>query len=126
VAFKKLNGHCNVSGRDGVLGKWCANTRHSYKAGLLSPEKTAQLDAIGFCRGLRNDRWETMYAELVVYKKDNGHCNVPHGNNPTPSGSWVAAQRQKRRNNKLSQERIAQLDALGFCWQIRSAESYGN
>ena len=114
IAYKKVNGHCNVPQNCGPLGSWCCNMRHRKNG--LSPERIARLEAEGFCWAPHSDRWENMFAELVAYKKANGHCNVPRGT----LGYWCSNLRQFRKKGKLSAEKIAQLDALGFCWQFRS------
>jgi Helicase associated domain len=49
VAYKEAHGHCNVPQSSGPLGTRCGNLRVSRKNGTLSPEKIAQLDALGFC-----------------------------------------------------------------------------
>ena len=49
----------------------------------------------GFRRGLResnqNARWQQMYKQLVKYKSDHGHCNVPKRDGGL--GRWVNSQR---------------------------------
>src|SRR5262249_41827622 len=61
--------------------------------------------------------WDKMFAELVVFKEANGHCNVPQENGTL--GRWCHRQRQGR--CKLTQEKVAQLDTLGFCWDLLAA-----
>jgi hypothetical protein len=112
AAYKEINGHCNVPRKYGNLGSWCTDQRHNRNQGKLTPERIAQLDALGFCWDIVTALWDKNYIELVAYKKANGHCNVPHGNGPL--GLWCANLRNRR--SKLSPERIAQLDALGFSW----------
>jgi hypothetical protein len=106
-----------VPRHSGPLGRWCNRQQQDYKKGKLSPERIAQLEAIGFCWDLKTAAWEQKLAELLAYKKINGHCNVPQSK--VPLGAWCGTQRQDRKKGRLSSERIAQLDALGFCWQPR-------
>jgi hypothetical protein len=122
VAFYKVNGHCNVPCGTS-LRAWCTTQRVCRKSGKMDQGRIDLLDAIEFTwdpRQKMRDNWHVMYAELVTFNKANGHCNVLSTDGPL--GAWCARQREKRRGSrpgKLSQERIAQLDALRFCWQPR-------
>ena len=56
-SYKEKNGHCNVSFHDWPnlsLAEWVSSQRSSRKRGLLSRERIARLDAIGF-------QWEVKY-----------------------------------------------------------------
>lgn len=59
--------------------------------------------------------WDKRIDELVKYKKANGHCKVPQESGPL--GTWVKHQRSNR--DKLPEERVQQLDFLGFDWGPR-------
>ena len=52
--------------------------------------------------------------ELIVFKENNGNCNVPQ--RQSALGIWVSRQRQYHKNGKLSQKRITQLEGIGFSW----------
>jgi hypothetical protein len=67
--------------------------------------------------GPLDELWEKSFAELVAYKKANGHCNVVSGS----LGVWVKKQRGLYKRGKLSPERIAKLKSLGFCWDVLAA-----
>ena len=58
--------------------------------------------------------------ELAIYKRDNGHCNVPknYKDNP-PLAIWCDTQRQSKKKGNLSDERVGRLNELGFEWEIR-------
>jgi hypothetical protein len=118
VAYKESHGHCNVPQATPQLGGWCNNQRN--RKDKLSQEQIARLDAIGFCWDPKAAIWNQRIAELIAYKKANGHCNVP--NNGSALGNWCIAQRQFRKKNKLSPQKIAQLDAIGFCWSFKKLE----
>jgi hypothetical protein len=79
-------------------------------------------------RSYQSDQWSERYEELLGYKKEYGHCNVPYqwsGNNPL--SQWVKRQRhqfklkQENRHSNLSDDRQAMLDKLGFVWDSRQA-----
>src|SRR5262249_38714236 len=76
VSFKEANGHCNVTrSMDSALGSWCDNQRYRRKHNQLSEERIAQLDTLGdFFGGVVGSRWDKKYAELMAFKKTNGHC----------------------------------------------------
>jgi len=123
VSYKEKNGNCNVPKREGALGIWVSNQRSMYKKGKLSQERTTQLEGINFNWSMREHssesnakQWGKQYVELVDYNKKNGNCRVPrkHG----ALGNWVDNQRSKYKKGKLSQERIAQLESIGFEWLV--------
>ncbi len=64
--------------------------------------------------------WEEMFAALVTFKAQHGHCNVPrrYAENP-PLGLWVGRQRKDYNSGKLSAQRIKRLNALGFRWSLQ-------
>lgn len=59
--------------------------------------------------------------ELEAFKAKYGHCRVPQvWRENKRLGQWVATMRNLRKANKLSEEHIRQLDAIGFVWCCRS------
>ena len=66
--------------------------------------------------------WDKRIDELVKYKKENGHCKVPQGPQSGPLGTWVKHQRSNR--DKLPEERVQQLDFLGFDWGPRKNQGH--
>src|SRR5258708_40241986 len=117
VAYKEINGNCNVPIDSGPLGTWCDNIRQ--RRGKFSPERIAQLDAIGFCWNFYVAAWDKTYADLVAYKEVHGHCNVSQADGSL--GVRCSSLRQYRKAGKLTPEQIAQLDALGFCCNTLAA-----
>lgn len=106
--------------------------------GRLTDDRIRRLEGLGFIWSLRDD-WQKHYEELMEYKKEHGHCNVParYAKNRR-LGIWVSAQRQQykqlnaamdgnkpRRSAPLTLERINLLNLLGFTWTIRSRDSLG-
>ena len=73
----------------------------------------------------RNAAWETQFAALQAFKAREGHCNVPARYPEHPSlGTWLGTQRQSKKKNTLSPERIARLEALGVVWDARGAAGW--
>jgi hypothetical protein len=159
VDFKSKNGHCLVPKRykdDNRLGTWVDTQRVQYKkmkkrlasqrsydegvvvgVSRLTDERIHRLEALGFVWSLRDD-WQKHYDELIDYKREHGHCNVPARFALNRRlGIWVSAQRQqfkalmqasddsKPRRSTLTQERIDLLNDLDFTWTIRSKDSLG-
>ena len=120
VAFKKQYGHCNVIRswkQDQSLATW-VNTQRTDKAkGQLLPERLRRLNSLGFDWDPNKTRDEEMCTRLVAFKKQYGHCNVPHlWKQDRPLSHWVAVQRRCKENDKLPSERLRRLEALGFDW----------
>lgn len=99
------------------LAYWVTVQRRSYKNGTLSDEQIARLTKIGFPLDAYNEVWENRLNDLLLYKEQYGDCRVPNRFAENKSlGVWVANQRSLYAKGKLSSERIAQLEAIGFCW----------
>jgi len=118
--FKQHFGHCRVA-RDheegGLnLGNWVGSQRR--KNHKLSPEQITRLNELGFSWDPLAEDWETSFAALEKFKQREGNASPPqeHHEDEINLGWWVVTQRQKRSKHKLSSERIARLDQLGFSW----------
>lgn len=113
-AFQKKHGHCNVPCRSGKLGFWVSHQRAQYAFGELSAVRIAQLESIGINWNPYDQAWETQFAALCAYKETHGHCIVP--SHEGTLGFWVSTQRTHYNSGQLSKTRIAQLNAIDFCW----------
>ena len=142
--FQRKNGHCRVSRSYAIdsvnLGGWVKKQRQYYKnykngknstGASITEERIAQLNAIGFEWSLQetpdSTAWQHKFALLCAFRDKNGHCRVPF-NFVVDSdllGVWVSRQRhyfKKYKDGKtgkdawITEERIAQLDAIGFEW----------
>jgi hypothetical protein len=113
----------------------------------MTDDHVRVLEAIGFQWGKSKDVWDERYEELKAWKQEhNGDCNVPTKRGGT-LGRWVSEQRRqykefrddegkkrkrgdaeespgfgddstKKKRKKLSPERVAKLNALGFNWSM--------
>ncbi len=89
--------------------------RTVFKHGELSPDKVACLEALGFGWGPHAARWEERFSELVRFKGEHGHCDVPRAWSKNPVlGNWVGTQRSNYRRGKLSPDRVELLEEIGF------------
>ena len=71
----------------------------------------------------REQRWNEMFQQLKIYKKRYGNCNVPKRKrdaNNKQLAQWVHTQRQTKKEEKMSDARKRNLDAIGFTWSIGS------
>jgi hypothetical protein len=74
----------------------------------------------------RAARWEAHYSALVGYAATHGHARVPTSceTGGLRLGSWVIAQRAKRKRGELEAEREHRLAAVtGWTWEGRLAAS---
>jgi superfamily II DNA or RNA helicase len=64
--------------------------------------------------------WDIWLGKLKVFRERFGHCNVQTGwAEDSGLGSWVVAQRVKRKKGSLTDEQIRDLDGLGFVWEYQ-------
>jgi hypothetical protein len=121
------NSHSRVPQRfktnDGfALGTWLQNRRGERRKGRLSGERIAELSKLGILWHHLDERWELGIKHLQEFIKEHDHSNVP-GNfqvkNSYNLGIWVGNTRNKRKAGKLNQDKINQLDALGFLWTVK-------
>lgn len=123
-----------------ALGSWLI-TQRRVRAGTvpgnLSREQIQKLDGLGMEWETRTGKaWEKGYQELVRYREENGHVDVPVRyvtEDGYPLGKFVSNQRTAWKNGReasgigqadmvcggrvLLAERERRLDALGFIWE---------
>ena len=116
--FFKKHGHCRISTNDknlSDLGKWCSRVRSVYQIGKLPTKRVNQLEKLSFDWDLRDARWNSMFDELIKFKKENKHCLVRPSNCENPELiKWVNYQRDYYKLNSLSKERLRKLKDVGF------------
>ena len=117
--YKKLYGDLSLKRSDtykGVwLGNWLIRQRNDYRYGRLSAERIEKLESIGFSWKDKYERqWEEQYNKAKVFYQENGHLFIPA--RLSALSGWVAAQRAKRKEGKLSEEQIDALNDIGMNW----------
>ncbi len=118
--FHKRRGHTKVARKhkEGSfnLGNWVGNQRAGKEK--LSLDQISKLNSIGFSFDMFAEQWEQNFAALKAFQKREGHTRVPsdYCEGKLKLGKWVLNQRSIR--NKLSNDRIQRLDAIGFCWDV--------
>eukprot|EP00985_Skeletonema_marinoi_P018112 scaffold10057_cov286-Skeletonema_marinoi.AAC.2 len=99
---------------------------NSTKTCALTDEREERLDAINFDWQTSHEYvWQSRLEQLKAYKQENGHLNL--SKNDGDLGVWVDTQRTEMRfkmdghHTHLTDERIDELERLGFGWSIRDA-----
>ena len=117
VRFKKEHGHCDVPAKwsDPELGRWVTVQRVVYRRGGLSPDRVERLEALGFEWDAIAALWEKRFSELVRFKKEHSHCDVPRAWSKNPVlGNWVGTQRSRSKKGRMTDERRSRLKEIGF------------
>ena len=124
--YRRRFGDCNVHTHSSKLDRWVSTQRARHKKGGLSIDQVADLESMGFTWQLQDTYapaqcWRAMYDELIEYKAQHGHCNVPALK--TKLGRWVTTQRSRRAGTcsedmPLNEKQIALLDEIGFAWRL--------
>jgi len=118
--FKKRHGHGNVPSHSRdyrQLGNWLAAVRKRKRAGELDPKRIEQLEQAGVSWAPLEQQWRKMCEALIAYKNEHGDCNVPYRwPENLRLAQWIESIRHRRKQTKLTEERIEQLDAIGFVW----------
>ena len=107
---------CDVSDKSEVDIDFAATKYYSAECDMRTLQEYSYLK-----HSARGDKWYSRCEELVDFKQENGHCNVPHGCKENKQlGAWVNTQRNKFKNGLLSKEYIECLKKLGFEWSPRN------
>jgi len=149
MVFKAEFGHCNVpqtrsrNNKYLSLGVWRTHVRQSYKSikeggipkcNKLSKADIQRLENVGFelSRGQKKCTFDERSEDLMAFKAEFGHCNVPQTRSRTNKyyslRVWRTHVRQSYKSikeggipkyNKLSKADIQRLENVGFEWSLR-------
>ena len=107
------------------LGTWLITQRRVREGqipGQLTQQQIQRLDSIGMVWGNRNEiAWQRGLESAQKYHDAHGNLMVPGKyTDPDgyPLGQWIIKTRQQRLNDRLKEERIAQLDEIGMVWSV--------
>ena len=127
VAYRERFGHCRVPAKweeNIPFGHWVHVQREFKKKGMLSEERIARLDSIGFewhssrsRAWLHADVWSDTFAHLVAWQEEHGHANVPASHRENALGKWVQRQRHAYHTGTLAPARREKLESIGFEWR---------
>ena len=131
LAHGNLDVPTNFKSKDGKhLGNWVLRQRQLYKSNSLTDEQVKKLNSIGMDWMHRVDRiWENGFLEAKNYSEEYGNLRVPknyRSNTDFSLGIWIQRQRSLYKNNKISEDRIKRLTAIGMNWNPDNWESRFN
>ena len=95
---------------------WKEHQRKAWRERNLPQDRIELLKSVGFSLDPHPDAWSNNLKALQDFHAEFGHWNVPEESNKELWG-WVRRQREAYKNEKLSQDRIDRLDAIGFDWR---------
>eukprot|EP00978_Attheya_sp_CCMP212_P011263 scaffold27682_cov49-Attheya_sp.AAC.2 len=148
--YPEEHGHTNVPTQQGPLGRWVSTERQFFdrveKGNEKYPLGTSlswvewkekvhmrrdALEKIGFewyhLSEIRWNQWNNMFQELVKFKENHGHTNVPQHKNTL--GQWVNTQRkhlvlrEKGKRSHITQQRMDSLNGIDFDWVVQDNET---
>lgn len=117
------------------LGQWLGTLRTWERAGAhrkyLTPERKAQLEAIGMVWDKMDRLWERNYAAACAYHREHGNLLVPSGyvdGDGIRLGAWVGRMRKLKAGlcpgTPLTEEQIGRLEAIGMVWEKRNEQAW--
>jgi hypothetical protein len=117
-----------VSGKyaeDQSFGLWVRDKRTACVKNKLAENFVAQLASLSYAWSDSDAAFAHGVQQLTAFATAHGGSTaVPHGEDVTKEiaqlHEWCRMQRLRRVQSTLSEQRIAQLDALGFSWKSRS------
>jgi len=132
LEYKKKWGDCRVPfpyPDNPKLSTWVQTQRRCFTLQIMDPKRKEQLNSIGFVWRLRDfanresdaweEQWEQKYEELLLYKKENGDCNVANYSPENPQlAIWVNHQRSYNAHGLLRADRKKRLDEIGFLFSF--------
>jgi len=107
------------------MGRWIEHQRRDYKLGHLSAERIEKLSKIGFRWSESHScAWEKHYSLLEKRHAAGEEVNLPAETiiDTLKIGAWSKNQRNAHRAGKLSEERIARLQTIGFVFEPVKSE----
>ena len=133
MAFKEEHGHTDVPVKypeDQSFSNWCRMQRDKYNypnRGYLPEERIAQLEELGFDwktpkNSVPPKPFEELLDEAKKHHAEHGNLNIPRR---LALGNWLHRQREKYADQKLDQEKIDALEALGMDWTLAASAGVG-
>ncbi len=145
--FSTLNMLTNIFRKSDTTNAPSGQEKVDVKTTTHNSNKNEQDTASARFKPFHEEKWSFHYDELLQFKKENGHCLVPHTFPAKPHlARWVKRQRRQYKlklegdkNSTMTDERIKILNDIGFVWDshevvwnerfhqlIKYKEQYGN
>ena len=126
-AYKKIHGDCKVPKAwkpNHPLARWVSRQRREKQN--MPDWRKRLLDQLKFTWRIAPPltvppkSWEQHYQELVTFKQQHGHADVPHSwPENRRLAKWVGAQRGFYKKGELETHKIQQLEEIGFSWVLQ-------
>ncbi|MCF6361293.1 MAG: helicase associated domain-containing protein [Cyclobacteriaceae bacterium] len=133
IAFQKSTGreYPNASDPEVKLYHWCKNQRRFYTKNQMSQERKGFLDKINFRWNTLHYSFEVRLQQLLAFKKEHGTLHVSQVKYDKTSdvhklSRWVNEIRRMYNENRISMDRIKQLDKIGFIWNMEDERFASN
>lgn len=136
--FVSVNGHHNIPRSEKSLYKFLSKQRSLYAKERLSESRIKDLTDLGFNlestkvksndsskkmkSGSNISTWDINFEELLEFKSQFGHCNVPRSYTNKTLAEWVHTQRSNK--DTMTSERKEKLISIGF--EFNLAEKLAN
>lgn len=133
--FYEEHGHLDVeiafTCSDGyALGTWIRRMRQQKNGSMantvLTDERIAELESIGMTWSVYDHGWGRGFQEARCFYEAHGHLDVPGSfvsETGFALGHWISTQRQAKTGQygrrALTQEQMADLEAIGMLWDTR-------
>lgn len=118
--FRRTHGHARVPRihpDNPQLARWCQMIRNNVAS--LSICQLEELCRMGFDFGYFENKWLNHFFQLMKFRRKHGHARVPYEWSPHRKLSlWAARLRQRR--SRVPPHRVRRLNAIGFCWNLRT------
>ena len=103
-----------------ALGKWISHQREDWKRGKLGVNQISRLENSGsdWSWNPSKDVWEEGFAIYKEYLEENKSARIPNNivMNGFNLGTWVANQKIRHRQGKLSQDKVTKLEKSHSLW----------
>jgi hypothetical protein len=125
--YKSIHGNVDARSADNsALAIWLSDQKKKAKAKILMNYQIKELIDLGVdmktAKEKKEDVWKNMYRELVAFHDENKNLNVQRGTHPQLEG-WIWNQRKLKLSGKLCPDRLAQLEDIGFEFEVRKTKS---
>ena len=107
------------------LGRWLEKQRRLYRNGELENDKVKRIETFPIDWRVKGERtytscWEKQFERLSQLEDVNFYTVDPTHTNYSVS-NWAKNQRSCYFQQKLSQEKIERLEAIGFIWNLKQS-----
>ena len=142
VEFQREHGHCVVPyhfTQNLPLALWVKRQRHQYKLkkegshSTMTDDREKALGELGFVWDSHKAVWQERLNELICFRNELGHCNVPAKFPENPQlAIWVKCQRRQYKlycdgdRSNITLERIQKLSREGLVWNPRKIERHAS